>query len=114
MSWDDDFSCDDPLPGDEDDSWRPPSRLGKASVALGLVACGTMMLFLRAYLGRAGLGFLGGLGMIVAFAAAATGIGLGVAGLRQRGFRRGWPILGLLVNGGVLVVMMILASQVRR
>lgn len=121
MSWDDDFSSDDLFPGDdeefephaEDDSWRAASRAGKASVALGVVACGTMLLFLRATLAGGSLGFLGAAGMTLALSAAVIGLVLGLYGLCQKRFRRGWPILGVLVSGGVLMVLLILALELR-
>ena len=101
-----------------------PSRLGKASVVLGLVNL-VMMIFLGCVLlfgvlwvrgtGDSELPYAEGLSGVVAPLGSCaspvvslTGIGLAVAGLCRRNCRRGVAIFGLLLNALTLSVFVLL------
>jgi len=89
---------------------RKPNYRGRLSFALGALATGFMFLvFLVAgFLGRhrvspgSFLSELIGAVFLLCFCVALVGEGIGIAGYLQRDRSRGWPVVGMVLNGVVI------------
>ena len=89
-------------------SVRPPSRAGTASLALGAVA-GFLLASFAPLIGSADSSLVGKLVAATVGLASVAGLILAVGALRQRGVKRTFAIIGLVVNLGILIIIFVLA-----
>jgi hypothetical protein len=107
----DDFEPEDyDEPDDEPhgrESWRPHSRAGMGSLALA--ALGALSLTITAG-GADPESFLGITTKGITCLSALLGLILGIAGCLQRDLRRGYALLGTVLNAGLLAMALALGS----
>jgi hypothetical protein len=93
-------------------SFRPPSRAGTASLALGAVA-GFLLASFSPLVVSANSNLVGKLVAAVVGLASVAGLILAVGALRQPKVKRTFAVIGLLVNLGILIIVFVLATPGR-